>query len=63
METLTLREAAQALKLCRTSVYRRVKDGSIPTIRIGRLLRVPKIALERLLETAFGGQPVEGEAE
>ena len=38
-----------------TAAYAAVRRGEIPTIRIGGKLRVPVIALERMLETA--GQP------
>ena len=36
--------------LSRNGAYDAAKRGEIPTIRIGRLLRVPVRALERMLE-------------
>ncbi len=36
--------------LSRNGSYEAARRGDIPTIRIGRLLRVPVVALERLLE-------------
>lgn len=36
--------------LCRASSYEAAKRGDIPTISVGRLLRVPVIAMERKLE-------------
>jgi hypothetical protein len=42
--------------LCRNSSYDAAKRGQIPTIKIGRLLRVPVRALERMLDRA-GAQP------
>lgn len=48
--TMTVREAAAALKISRGLAYQAARDGSIPTIRIGRRLLVPRRALEKLLE-------------
>jgi hypothetical protein len=36
--------------LGRNASYEAARRGDIPTIRIGRLLRVPVVALERMLE-------------
>ena len=47
---MTVREAAAALKISRGLAYQAARDGSIPTIRIGRRLLVPRRALEKLLE-------------
>jgi excisionase family DNA binding protein len=44
--------AGKALGLSRGSTYAAAERGEIPTIKIGRLLRVPVRALERLLDTA-----------
>jgi hypothetical protein len=38
--------------LCRNASYDAAARGDIPTIRIGRLLRVPVRALERMLDRA-----------
>jgi hypothetical protein len=38
--------------LCRGASYEAAKRGDIPTIRIGRLLRVPVRVLERMLDSA-----------
>lgn len=38
------------LGLGRNASYRAAKNGDIPTIRVGRLLRVPIAAMERKLE-------------
>jgi hypothetical protein len=38
--------------LGRNASYDAARRGDIPTIRIGRLLRVPVVALERKLEEA-----------
>jgi excisionase family DNA binding protein len=49
-KTLSVPEAAAALGVGRNAAYAAVKRGQIPAIRIGRLLRVPVIALERMLK-------------
>ena len=47
---MTVEEAAATLKISRGLAYASVKNGRIPTIRIGRRLLVSRRALERLLE-------------
>jgi hypothetical protein len=49
--------AGKALGLSRGSTYAAAERGDIPTIRIGRLLRVPVRALERMLDSV--GEPSE----
>ncbi len=44
--TYTVEEAADLMGLSRSGVYRGVRRGEIPCIRIGRRLLVPKNALE-----------------
>jgi excisionase family DNA binding protein len=45
-------EAGALLGLGRNASYEAAKNGDIPTIRIGRLLKVPKAAFDRLLNLA-----------
>ena len=51
--------------LSRNGAYDAAARGDLPTIKIGRLLRVPVRALERMLDRASGGvtpthhQPIE----
>ncbi|MCA1546451.1 hypothetical protein I6F36_06480 [Bradyrhizobium sp. BRP19] len=42
--------------------YRAAARGDIPVIRVGRLLRVPIKAMDRMLEEAGRAAPVGGEA-
>jgi excisionase family DNA binding protein len=49
-------EAGRALGLGRNSTYDAAARGEIPTIRFGKLIRVPVKALERLLEQAGQGR-------
>jgi helix-turn-helix protein len=53
--TLSVPEAGERyFGLCRNAAYDAAARGDIPTIRIGRLLRVPVRALERMLDGACG---------
>ena len=48
--TLTVSEAAAALKIGRGLAHEAIRRGEIPAIRVGRRLLVPRRALEKLLE-------------
>jgi excisionase family DNA binding protein len=50
--TLSVPEAGRWLGIGRNASYEAARRGEIPTIRIGRLLRVPVVALERMLDRA-----------
>ena len=51
--TITVPEAGKRYYgLSRDASYAAAQRGDIPTIRVGRLLRVPVRAMERLLDTA-----------
>lgn len=43
-------EAAETLGIGRTRVYEMLGSGELPSIRIGRSIRVPVAALERWVE-------------
>jgi excisionase family DNA binding protein len=49
---LTVPEAGAQLGLGRNASYDAAKRGDIPTIKLGKLLRVPKLAIERLLDAS-----------
>jgi excisionase family DNA binding protein len=52
-KTMTVPEAGKEyFGLSRNASYAAAERGEIPTIRIGRLLRVPVCALEEMLENA-----------
>ena len=56
-KTISVPEAGRIyLGIGRDSSYEAVKRGDIPTIRIGRRLLVPKVALERLLNGMSANQ-------
>ena len=47
--TISVPEAAQLLGVSRMTAYSAVREGTIPSLRIGRRVLVPRVALERLL--------------
>ena len=51
---LTVAEVARDLRVSRHSVYRRVHDGTLPALRIGRSgpLRFEPAAVQRVLKPA-----------
>jgi len=50
--TMTVTETANVLGISRSSAYECVRLGSIPSIRLGRRIVVPRRAVEELLATA-----------
>jgi excisionase family DNA binding protein len=52
-KTVSVPEAGKWLGIGRNAAYEAARRGEIPTIKIGRLLRVPVVALERKLEAAI----------
>jgi excisionase family DNA binding protein len=49
--TYSVPEAGALIGLGRDTAYAAAARGDLPVIRIGRLLRVPKIALTKMLES------------
>ena len=45
-------EAREVLGIGRATMYRRISDGSVPSIKIGKLIRVPAAALAQLADLA-----------
>ena len=50
---LTATEAAKLLRIGRATCYEQIRQGAIPSIRIGRRIIVPRAALMRKLEEAM----------
>jgi excisionase family DNA binding protein len=48
----TVLEAGRLLGLTKNAAYVAAKRGDLPTIRIGKQIRVPKVALHAMLEGA-----------
>lgn len=49
-EWLKVPEVAKVLRIARSRAYELVADGQIPSVRIGRSVRVSRRELERWLE-------------
>ena len=49
-ETLTVKEAAKVLGIGRSLAYRLANDGTMPTLRLGRRILIPRQALAQLLD-------------
>lgn len=52
---LTVEEAARRLGIGRSLAWRLVRDGELPSVRLGRLVRVPERALEDWLKRRMRG--------
>lgn len=48
---LTPTETAKLLRIGRGTVYEQIRLGVIPSVRLGRRILVPRVALMRMLET------------
>jgi len=53
-QTLKIEEAAKIPGISRNTAYDAVKTGQLPTIKIGKRLLVPRIAIERMLSDNAG---------
>ncbi len=58
--TMSIPEAGAILGVGRNKSYDLARQGVIPTIRLGRLLRVPSVGMARLLDRA--GEPADESA-
>jgi excisionase family DNA binding protein len=55
---MTITEVAQFLKVGRTTVYGLLTAGSLPSVRIGRLRRIPQKAVRQFAEQAMQSDEV-----
>ena len=53
----TAEQTAQLLRCGRTATYEAIRRGEIPSVRIGRSIRVPRHALEQMLTAAGTDSP------
>jgi excisionase family DNA binding protein len=52
--TCSIEEAAKALGVCKAVAYEAARTGELPTIKFGRRILVPLVALDRILDGAKG---------
>ena len=52
--TITVPEAARMLGISRGLAYEMAREGAIPTLRFGRRMVIPLVAIERLLQETNG---------
>lgn len=55
-EVLTLTEVENALRMSRSTLYRLIRNGGLPTVKIGRLVRVRREALDELIRANDGSR-------
>jgi hypothetical protein len=56
-KTISVPEAGRRyFNLARNAAYEAARRGDLPVIRIGGRLRVPVVALERMLEAVWRGE-------
>lgn len=53
-KVLTVDEAAKELGVSRNLIYRQVRAGTIPSVRLGDRWLISRISLDRFLEGAQG---------
>ena len=52
-EWLTVQGFLKRFPLARTHVYEKVRDGTIPSVRIGRRILIPTDVLDQMLEAQY----------
>ena len=52
---ITVEEAARRLGIGRSLAWRLVRSGELPSVRLGRLVRIPERALEEWLSRQLRG--------
>lgn len=55
---LTVREAAEMLRVGRNLAYELVQRGELPALRVGRAIRIPRAALLAWIEEQSGASDV-----
>ncbi|MGB9804373.1 helix-turn-helix domain-containing protein [Desulfofundulus sp. TPOSR] len=53
---LTVMEAARILRLKRSTAYELIRQGVIPSFRVGRHIRVPRHELEKMIAGKNAGR-------
>ncbi|OPZ70478.1 MAG: Helix-turn-helix domain protein [bacterium ADurb.Bin478] len=60
-DVLTIEELALYLKIPKSTLYKLVREGRIPSQKIGRHWRFRKAAIDRWLEEAGTNRPLSGD--
>ena len=47
---VTVPEAAEMMGISRNFAYQLVKEGKLPSLRFGKRILIPRVALEKMLE-------------
>lgn len=47
-EFLTPSEAAEYLKICKSTLYKLIKSGKLPAVRAGRQIRIAKCNIDNM---------------
>lgn len=55
---LTVVEVAKILRIGKISAYQAIERGEVPSIRIGRRILIPRMALEQLLTSKQKAGPL-----
>jgi excisionase family DNA binding protein len=55
---MTVPEAANYLRIGRSKLYQLVAAGTLPSVRIGSVLRIPRAGLDAWIEGQTTGGPV-----
>lgn len=55
--TISIEAAGKILGYSRNTAYEAAKSGQLETIRLGRKIRVPRAALEKMLGEPIGDGP------
>lgn len=53
-DNLTVREVANFMRVSRTTVYDLVHEGTVPSIPMGRQIRIPRVRFLTWYESFFG---------
>ena len=53
---LTVTEVAEAMRVSKMTVYRLIHAGELPAIRVGKSFRVPRGAVQQLLDVTWVDQ-------
>lgn len=59
MELLTVNEATKLLRIDRKTLYKLIKKGEIPAIRLGVQWRIPKEELEKMISNTQNKSNIE----